>query len=99
MALLHIALQEGFSDDDVVVRVDGQEVYHKKNVTTRLQIGYADSFELEIKEGAARVEVELATRGLSEAFPVDVTGTTYVGLSVEQGAIRHRLSTQPFGYL
>jgi hypothetical protein len=35
MALLHIALQEGFTGDDVVVRVQGEEVFRKEDVTTR----------------------------------------------------------------
>ncbi len=46
MVLLHIAFQEGFTDDTVVVRVNGREVFRKGSVKTRLQIGYADSFEV-----------------------------------------------------
>jgi hypothetical protein len=36
MSLLHIALQEGFNDDTVVIRVNGSEVFHKAGVKTRL---------------------------------------------------------------
>ena len=64
MPLLHIAFQEGFTDDTVVVRVNGEEVFHKGSVKTRLQIGYADSFEMTVEEGSVNVEVLLPLKNL-----------------------------------
>jgi len=59
MKLLHIAFQEGFADDTVVIRVNGKEVFRKASVKTRTQIGYAGSFEVNVQEGSVNVEVTL----------------------------------------
>jgi len=99
MALLHIALQEGFSGDTVVVRVNGEEVFRKKDVKTRLQIGLADSVELNIAEGPTQVEVLLPAKKLSESVELDVSTPTYVGVSIVDGKITVRISDVPFGYL
>ena len=64
MGLLHVAFQEGFRDDAVVVRVNGEEVFHKGSLKTRLQIGYADSFELTVEEGRVDIEVLLPLKNL-----------------------------------
>ena len=99
MALLHIALQEGFFGDTVVVRVNGEEVFRKKDVKTRLQIGFADSVELNVAEGPTQVEVLLPAKNLSESVQLDVSAPTYVGVSVVDGKIIFRISDVPFGYL
>jgi hypothetical protein len=102
MPLLHIAFQEGFMDDTVVVRANGKEVCHKPNVTTRLQIGYADSCEADVRENTVNVEVILPLRSLSKAIPIvfDDSTPVYLGLSVTpEGRISERVSREPFGYL
>ena len=43
MPVLHVAFQEGFANDVVTARVDGVEVFSRHGVTTKQQIGYADS--------------------------------------------------------
>ena len=50
MAQLRIDLQEGFIDDTVEILLNGRQVFHRAGVNTRLQIGLADSVELEISE-------------------------------------------------
>ena len=99
MALLHIAFQEGFTGDTVVVRVNGEEVFRKGNVKTRLQIGYADSFEMNVEEGSVNVEVLLPLKNLSETIVLQVSTAVYVGVSIHEGRIDYRISDQPFGYL
>ena len=90
MALLHIALQEGFRGDDVVVRVQGEEVFRKEDVTTRSQIGYADSFEVEAEGEEVKVEVLLPLKKLSETVMLQVPPTEYLGLSINEGKIDYR---------
>ena len=46
MALLHIAFQDGFTDDTVVVLINGGEVFRKEGVNTKLLLGYADFVEV-----------------------------------------------------
>jgi hypothetical protein len=90
MALLHIALQEGFMGDDIVVRVQGEEVFRKEDVTTRPQIGYADSFDVEAEGEEVQVEVLLPLKKLSETIMVQVPPTEYVGVSIIEGRIDYR---------
>jgi len=99
MALFHIAFQEGFTDDTVVVRVNEGEVFRKDNVKTRTQIGYADSFEVTIEEGSVKVEVLLPLKNLSEIFVLQVSTAVYMGISIDDGRIVYRISQEPFGYL
>jgi len=99
MPVLHVALQEGFDNDTVVVRVNGRQALAQDGVRTRRQIGLAGSVEVEVAEGAATVEIALPSRGLSATIPLVLPGPRYVGVSVDREGIRHRLSTEPFGYL
>jgi hypothetical protein len=90
MALLHIALQEGFMGDDVVVRVQGEEVFRKENVTTRPQIGYADSFEVEAEGEELKVKVLLPLKKLSETVMLQVPPTEYLEVSINEDRIDYR---------
>jgi hypothetical protein len=101
MVLLHVALQEGFEDDTVVIRVNGEEVFHKPNVKTRLQIGYADSIEVNVQEGPVNVEVALPLRDLTESVVLQVSAPVYLGVSVTRdGRIMYtEPRSEPFGYL
>ncbi len=97
--LVHIAFQEGFTDDTGVVRVNGREVFRRGSVKTRLQIGYADSFEVTVEEGSVNVEVLLPLRNLSQTIVLQVSTAVYVGVSIHEGRIDYRISDKPFGYL
>lgn len=97
--ILHLALQEGFEDDAVVLRVDGEEVYRRDSLATRMQIGLADSLELTVEEDEVELEVSLPKRSLACETKIAVAGTTYVGVSVELGAVSIRTQQEPFGYV
>jgi hypothetical protein len=99
MGLLVVAFQEGFSNDLVIVRINGLEVFRKEDVETKLLLGYADSFRAEVPEGSANVEVILPLRKLSETLVVQVVATVYLGVSIQEGRIAHLVSHKPFGYL
>ena len=99
MTLLHIAFQEGFQDDTVQVRVDGREVTQMEHVTTRTQIGLADSFEMDVQEGMMEVEVLVPSKALSKRITLPVSNAVYLGVSVDDRGLIHRVSEEPFGYL
>lgn len=100
MPVLHIALQEGFLDDTVEIHVDGREVFRKEGVTTRLQLGKADSFETTLEGDPATVRVTLPAKDVSETIVVpEVSSTVYLAVSIENGKVGHRISSEPFGYL
>lgn len=97
--VLHVDLQDGFDDEPVVVRVDGEKAYRSENVRTDYRISRADSFERPVVGKMALVEVSVPRRELSDSRRVDVTLTPYVGISVLDGAIQWRHSPVPFGYM
>jgi hypothetical protein len=106
MSTLHIALQEGFTHDDVRIEVDGAQVYSRQDVSTRQQLGLADSFDTQVDhdathvDGCVTVRVALATRHTQEEFVVPLHEANYVGISVDRnGGIRRRMSATPFGYV
>jgi hypothetical protein len=99
VATLHIALQEGFLRDRVVVTVNGAEVADRPDVSTRNQIGLAEAIEVEVLTGELQLEVEVPSRGLRGATRVAVEGTTYVGASVIQGQLQLTEQREAFRYL
>lgn len=105
MSTLHIALQEGFTHDDVRIDVGGTQVYSKQDISTRQQLGLADSFDTQIDDAtqvdnSVTVRVALATRHVQEEFVVPLNEASYVGISVDRkGGIQRRMSATPFGYV
>jgi hypothetical protein len=99
MGHLHIALQEGFEDEAVVIRVNGKEVFNKQGVRTKLQIGRADAVDVEVEDGTATVEILLPTKDLTETVRIRVPQEPFLGVSLVAGEIVHRVSSTPFGYV
>lgn len=98
--MLHIDLQEGFSNDAVIVSVNAREVYSNAQVKTRLQVGHADDCTVQISEPIADVTIALPGRNVKDSLQLPIRGTTYLGISVEKsGAVTFRVSGEPFGYL
>ncbi|MHC4617840.1 MAG: hypothetical protein ACYTEQ_08815 [Planctomycetota bacterium] len=98
MASLAIDLQDGFSDDTVVIRVDGQEIFHKQGVNTDYALGRADSVEIQIPEGSVNVEVTVPSRRLSDTIVLEVSATVYLGVSIPDDEIHFRTSDEMFLY-
>lgn len=98
-SVLHIALQEGFFDDTVVVRVNGDEVYRASEVKTDFRIGLADSWEGPQPEGPISIEVELPEKQINGSVAVQFEGSAWVSVSIEDDVIRFRISDRPFGYV
>ena len=99
LSKLHVALQEGFSGDDVTVRVNGKAVFQGRAVKTRLQIGLAHSFDVEVSDGQVELAVEIPSRSMLHREQVEVAGTTYVAVSLGQREVELRISSEPFGYV
>jgi hypothetical protein len=98
MVSLVIDLQDGFSDDTVVIRVDGQEVFHKEGVNTDYSLGRADSVEIPVPEGCVNVEVTVPSRHLSGTIVLEVSATVYLGVSILDDRIDYRISDEMFLY-
>ena len=96
---LHIALQDGFEDDLVVLIVNGKEVYRKKGVQTDYRISLADSFEMALPDTPVVIEVQLPDRHLTQIIKLDENSVTHVGISCLENDLQFWLSDKPFGYL
>ena len=99
MSVLHIALQDGFDDDHVLVRVNGREVFARHGVSTRRQIGLAESFEASLEDDVAQLEVGIPARRISGSWEIDAREYPFVGVSINEGRLSLRGSRQPFGYV
>jgi hypothetical protein len=97
MATLHIHLQEGFANDQVIVTVDGQTVFEAE-VTTNLMRGRAATFDAPVPPGTVTVEVQVSTRELRGAIDIDAREVPYLGCGMRDGAIEFRPTDQPVPY-
>jgi len=83
----------------VEMRINGAEVFNKPQVSTRRQIGFADSFETNVGGGAIKVTLDLPHRAISASRVLQVNAPTYVGASVTPEGLQFDISQEPFGYL
>lgn len=97
--VLHIALQDGFDDDMVVIRVNGAEVFHQDGVATDPRMSLAETYEGPMQEGPVKVEIDLGRRKIHGSVTVQFSGSAYVAVSVEAESIRFKVADQPFGYM
>jgi hypothetical protein len=100
MPLLWISLQDGFSNEMVVVSVNGKEVFSKESVNTRQQIGVAAAVEVDVPQGSVDITVGLPLRNSSDTLTISAINTPYIGISLtNDGIITHRTSSEPFKYI
>jgi hypothetical protein len=100
MPLLEIHLQKGFELDDVIVRVNGNEVVEYLAVTTNTLTGLAKVIRADAPEGPVTVRLAVPSRGIVEDVHVDATRTPFVGVGLAQSGERleTRLTAEPFDY-
>ncbi len=101
MTTLFIDLREGFENDEVIVNVDGKEVYRREEVKTRYQLGLADEIKMPVApDGTVAIEVLLPRKNLSQQLTVPISGDTYVGVSVARdGSLECQWQAEPFFYM
>ena len=98
MISLVIDLQDGFSDDIVVIKVDNQEIFHKKGVNTDYTLGRADSVETKVSKGSVNVAVNVPSKSLSDTVVLEVVNKVYLGVSIIDDRIVFRISDEIFTY-
>ena len=99
MPVVHIALEEGFTNDQVSIAIDGKEVFRADRVKTRMQIGLAHAFDVDVPQGPVRVQINLPSKNVAQSIDLEVTQELYLAVSVtQQGRVEHRISNEPSGY-
>jgi hypothetical protein len=98
-ASLFIHLEEGFDGDVVRLRVAGQTVLDREDVSTNYSVGLAAVIETDVAKGPVDVELTVPTRDLVDRTTWDVEGTFYLAVRIIDDEIRYRTSDEPFLYL
>jgi len=83
---LRVRLGDGFKDDTVSVRVNGEQVYRKSGVTTDLRLSRAESVDLESDARTVRLEVAV-DGGPSAATDIQLPDTPFVEANVVDGRL------------
>jgi hypothetical protein len=98
MTVIVIDLQDGFADDEVLIQAEGQEIFNEKGVNTDYSIGLAASVKFEVSEKNLIVEVTVPSRRISNSIKVDVSSTSYLGVSILDNEINYQFSDEEFIY-
>jgi hypothetical protein len=77
---LAVELGVGFSDDEVVVLVDGRQAWHREGVTTNYSVGIADVARMPASTGST---VEVRVRSLSRSHRVGPVAAAEVRLRAD----------------
>ena len=83
---LRIRLGDGFNNDTVSVRVNGEQVFHKSGVTTDLRISRADSVDVPVGEPPVRLEISV-DGGPSAAREITPAITPFVDANLVDGRL------------
>ena len=98
MAIVEIHLQEGFQDDEVVVLMDGREVFSGPSVTSQALLGLAETISLETDTEGHEITVELPRLGISGNTSVPASERSYVGVTKMDDHLELIVTGEPFGY-
>ena len=96
---VHFAFQDGFVNDDVIVRVNGKEVIREAKLKgTDPLVPIAAMHDVELDAATGNVNVEVPSRGLSRSFDLDFRESPYLGIAIVGGDIALLRSARPFEY-
>ena len=99
MSQVHIAFQEGFSNDTIVVRINGKEVARKSGLESQATIALAGAENLAVDAVSGTLTLEVPTRGISKSFEVDFRQFPYLGISIVGATLTLKQSREPFEYM
>ena len=91
--LLSIKLRDGFNNNTVTIKVDGQEVYHKAGVNTDLTISFADAVEVPVEVPVIKLEVALES-GQAKTKKIRLRETPFVDVWIIDGKMELRESKE-----
>ena len=97
--MLHVDLQEGFDNDNVLMRLNDRPIYENSGVTTDLRISRADTVQVLLGDGPLRLSVSMPDRDISGSIIVQGRNAVYVGVSVTGDRLEFTVSDEPFGYM
>lgn len=96
--ILHIDIREGWSGEQLVVRVNGETGFAGA-VTTRPQIGLATQAEARVPTGRTVVEASVEAASLGATWEGDIDGEYWIGISRRGDTIEIVGQDHLFGYV
>ena len=100
LASLIIAFEDGFLDDMIMVNINGKQVYSKQKVITKRVIGLAASTEIKgLQDGLITIDIEVPNKNISKNLSLEISGTLYLAISIQDSKLVHRISDEPLGYM
>lgn len=98
MVTLGIDLQEGFKGDQVVIQVNGKELFRQENVLTKLLLGYAETMVFQVPQGGTEIKISLPQKLVEKTIELNLKNNTYLGISLTPGGLEYTVSDKPFFY-
>lgn len=99
MVLFNVDLQNGFINDYVIIKINHEEVFQRKDVKSNPLLGYAISFQKDVPEGSLDIEVRLPEKDLSKTISLKISGPLYLGISIKDSKISFITNERSFVYL
>lgn len=90
---LVIKLRDGFRNNTVIIRVNGEEIYHKSAISTDLTISVADIIEISVEETLVNLEVTVLG-GQTSTQEIQVQETPFVDVWIIEGRMELRASKE-----
>lgn len=96
---LSIDLQDGFSNDTVIVQVNGRVVYQKSGVSTNYALSLADSAQVEIPPGIVQLDISMPSRQMRMSAQLSMLAATNLWINVLGNNIHYEISDKPAYYM
>jgi len=99
MPTLHLAFEDGFEGDEVVVALDGRELARAKGLKSSLATALAATHSVQVGPERGELSVSVTGKGLQAALAIDLAATPHLGIAVREGRLVLRASADPPVYL
>ena len=96
--VVRVDLQEGYSNDEVVVKLDGEAVYCGSELSTNYSVGLAHSLEIVVMDLPAKLEITLPQKGISTLITLEEPLPVSIGVALREKDLVTNLSDTGFEY-
>lgn len=95
-----INFEEGFKNDKVIISEELQPLFEAEDISTRTQIGFAGSAEVDFKKSDPTIELEIPTRKIRTMKKLEQAEGNFVSVSIDnEGKVIWKVSDHPQMYM
>ena len=98
MGTLNIDFQDGFSGDEVIAELNGNEVYHRTSLNTDYSIGLADSVQLDVASLPCELRIRLPKKDVRLLIKFAGELPLLIRISLQDGDLVWQASDTPYLY-